>query len=313
VTPELLWTGVAAVALGLFLLVLVLVAPRRPRVAISRLAPDLAAAPTRLSGAAEDTAALAARLLRRSGRGDQLDAALERAGIQSSPAEVLVIVGAGSVAGLAFGTVLAGPLLGLLLAACAPLIAVGVVTVLRDRRQSAFADQLDDALGLMAGSLRAGHSVLRALDAVSKDTEAPTSVEFSRVVNETRVGRDVNLALEEVADRTGSQDFAWVVQAIAIHREVGGNLADVLDRVSTTIRERNEMRRQASALSAEGRVSGVVLMLMPVVVLIILSVVAPEYVGRLTGTGTGVLLLAIAGGLMTVGGLWLRNLVKVRF
>jgi tight adherence protein B len=154
--------------------------------------------------------------------------------------------------------------------------------------------------------------VLRALDAVSRDTEEPTSVEFSRVVNETRVGRDVNRALEEVAERTGSKDFGWVVQAIAIHREVGGNLAEVLDRVSTTIRERNALRRHARALSAEGRTSGVVLLSLPFGTAVLLSLVSPGYFERLT-TGSGVLMMAIAGGLMLVGGLWLRAVVKVRF
>ena len=91
----------------------------------------------------------------------------------------------------------------------------------------------------MAGSLRAGHSLLRAVDAVSQEAGAPTSEEFARIVNETRVGRDLSDALDEVAERMGSEDFTWVAQAIAIHREVGGNLAEVLDAVGHTIRERN--------------------------------------------------------------------------
>jgi tight adherence protein B len=203
--------------------------------------------------------------------------------------------------------------LALLGALLVPGAAVAVVNGKRDRRQSAFADQLDDALHLMASSLRAGHSVLRALDAVSRDAQAPTSVEFSRVVNETRVGRDVNAALEEVAERTGSRDFAWVVQAIAIHREVGGNLAEVLDRVSTTIRERNALRRHARSLSAEGRMSGLVLMLMPVAVFFLMSAISPTYFDTVTGTSTGVLMIVVAVVLLLLGGLWLRALVKVRF
>ena len=107
------------------------------------------------------------------------------------------------------------------------------------RRQAAFADQLDDSLQLMASSLRAGHSLLRAVDAVSQDAASPTAEEFARIVNETRVGRDLGDSLDEVAERMGSEDFTWVAQAIAIHREVGGNLAEVLDAVGHTIRERN--------------------------------------------------------------------------
>ena len=116
-----------------------------------------------------------------------------------------------------------------------------------------------------------------------------------------------------MAERTGSEDFAWVVQAIAIHREVGGNLAEVLDRVSTTIRERNQIRRHAEALSAEGRLSGVVLMTMPFALFLLLSIVSPAYTSVLTGTGSGRALLALAVLLLGVGALWLRSTVKVRF
>ncbi len=308
-----LWAAVGAVAAGLAVGVLVLALPRPPRVGLERLDPRARPQTTRLAGAADDTAALADRVLRRTGRADQLESALERAGITRSPAEVVVLVTAATAVAALVGAVLGGVVLALLGALLVPGAAVAVVNGKRDRRQSAFADQLDDALHLMASSLRAGHSVLRALDAVSRDAQAPTSVEFSRVVNETRVGRDVNAALEEVAERTGSRDFAWVVQAIAIHREVGGNLAEVLDRVSTTIRERNALRRHARSLSAEGRMSGLVLMLMPVAVFFLMSAISPTYFDTVTGTGTGVLMIVIAVGLLLLGGLWLRALVKVRF
>ncbi|WP_369253998.1 type II secretion system F family protein [Geodermatophilus amargosae] len=308
-----LWAAVALVAFGLAGVVLALALPGRPRVGLERLAPGARPAAGRLTGAADDTTALANRLLRRTGRLDQFETALERAGIASSPADVVVIVAGSTVGALVLGGLLGGVLLAVLFGALVPASAVAVVVNKRDKRQAAFADQLDDALHLMASSLRAGHSVLRALDAVSRDTPAPTSVEFSRVVNETRVGRDVNRALEEVAERTDSRDFSWVVQAIAIHREIGGNLAEVLDRVSTTIRERNALRRHARSLSAEGRLSGIVLMTLPVAVAGLLSLVSPDYFDQLTGTGTGLVLLAIAAGLMVVGGFWLRAVVKVRF
>ena len=159
-------------------------------------------------------------------------------------------------------SLLGGPLLGLLLVGrrC-PLGARLLVEFRAGRRQAAFADQLDDSLQLMASSLRAGHSLLRAVDVGAReDASAPTSEEFARIVNETRVGRDLSDALDEVAERMGSDDFTWVAQAIAIHREVGGNLAEVLDAVGHTIRERNQIRRQVKALSAEGKLSAIVLM-----------------------------------------------------
>ena len=150
------------------------------------------------------------------------------------------------------------------------------------RRQAAFADQLDDSLQLMAGSLRAGHSLLRSVDSVASEADAPTSEEFARIVNETRVGRDLNDALDEVAERMGSDDFTWVAQAIAIHREVGGNLAEVLDAVGHTIRERNAIRRQVKALSAEGKLSAIVLMALPFGVIGFISMSNPGYLAKFT-------------------------------
>ncbi len=309
----LLWTGVIAVVAGLALGGLLVAAPRRPTVPLSRLVPDAAPPQSRLAGAAADATALAERLLRRIGRSGQLQSVLEQAGIQARPAEVLVIC-AGAVLGAgAAGIVLSGAGVGFLLALVAVLGVVATISVRRSRRRAAFMDQLDDSLRLMASSLRAGHSVLRALDAVSHDAESPTSEEFSRVVNETRVGRDVNEALAEVAERTGSEDFAWVVQAISIHRDVGGNLAEVLDGVGNTIRERNELRRQARVLSAEGRSSGVVLFTLPLAVSGLLAVVAPDYMSPLLRSSSGLVMLAVAAGLMCVGALWLRSIVKVRF
>jgi len=307
------WVAVLACAGSLALVVLLVAAPRRPKVPLSRLDPDAAPAVGRLAGAAADTTALAERLLRRSGRTGQLQTLLEQAGIQSRPAEVLVVTGGVALGAGAVGVGLSGPGTGLLLALAAPFVVAGFVSVRRSRRRSAFMAQLDDSLQLMASSLRAGHSVLRALDAVSRDSESPTAEEFSRVVNETRVGRDVNAALDEVAQRTGSEDFAWVVQAIAIHREVGGNLAEVLDSVGTTIRERSELRRQARVLSAEGRMSGVVLFTLPLAVSGLLAMVAPDYMAALVQSSTGLLMLAVATVLMAGGALWLRSIVKVRF
>jgi tight adherence protein B len=305
--------GVAAIGLAVLLGVLVVGLPRPPQVERTRLEVAVREATAPQLTARGRVTAVADRLLRRLGRTDAVELALERAGMRRKPGDVVVLTAALACPVAVGGILVTGSVLGVLLAVVAPAGALLTVVVRRARRQKAFADQLDDVLQLMASSLRAGHSVLRAVDAVSRDSDAPAAEEFSRVVNETRVGRDVTDALEEVADRTGSQDFGWVVQAIAIHREVGGNLAEVLDRVSATIRERNQLRRQVGALSAEGRLSAVVLLAMPIVVTGVMAVTAPEYVSRLTGSGTGIALLVVAGVLMVAGALWLRVAVRVRF
>src|SRR5205807_10516667 len=108
-------------------------------------------------------------------------------------------------------------------------------------------------------------------------------------------------------------DFDWVVEAITINREIGGDLTELLDRAATTIRERDQVRRQVKSLSAEGRLSAIVLVVIPVLLFLYMKIANPSYVGELTASSVGWLLLAIAGSMMTMGGLWLRKLVRVEF
>ena len=310
--PALVWGAIGGLVLALAV-VAVAVLARPDRVDIRRLQVGGADAPAKRTTTADETVAVAERVLLRVDPRGRLTAAIELAGLDTAAADLLVVVAIGSVTGLLLGGVLGGPVLAVLLLVGAPAGTWAYLSVRAGRRRKAFADQLDDALQLMASSLRAGHSMLRAIDAVSRDTPAPMSEEFSRVVNEVRVGRDVTDALTEVADRTGSQDFRWLVQAIGVHREVGGNLAEVLDRVGETLRDRAQLFRQARALSAEGRTSGIVLLAMPFAVALIMTLTAPGYLAPLYSTGTGWVLLLIALGLMAVGAFWLRSIVKVRF
>jgi tight adherence protein B len=310
--PAVVWAGAVAVALALALAVLVLGNPKQA-VSRNRLVVGGAVVPDRRATTAGETVALAQRVLLRVDPANRLPVALELAGLQIKAPDLLVVGAVAALTGALLGAVLGGAALALLLLVGAPLGIYLFLRVRTDRRRRAFAEQLDDALQLMASSLRAGHSLLRAVDAVSRDTQAPMSVEFARVVNEARVGRDLGEALDEVADRTGSDDFRWVVQAIEVHREVGGNLAEVLDRVGETLRDRAQLFRQARALSAEGRTSAIVLLVMPFAVGAIISVTAPAYLAPLFSTVTGFVMLGVAVGLMVVGALWLRSIVKVRF
>jgi tight adherence protein B len=161
--------------------------------------------------------------------------------------------------------------------------------------------------------MRAGHSLMRALDSVSQEADSPTAEEFARVVNETRVGRDLTDSLDELAARMASDDFSWISQAIAIHREVGGNLAEVLDAVGHTIRERNALRRQVKALAAEGKLSAIVLMALPFVVTGFLLMVQPTFITRFTASGLGWAMLVAAVLLLVAGGFWLKKMVSIRF
>jgi tight adherence protein B len=305
--------GLGAIAAGLLLVALVVLPAGRSRVPLSRLDPSAAPTSSALSGAGAAAGAAVEKVLAKRGRLTQGAAALERAGMTMRLPDFVLLVGLSTVAAGVLGVVLGGFVLGLLLMVAAPFGAKMLVKFRAGRRQAAFADQLDDSLQLMAGSLRAGHSLLRAVDSVSNEAAAPTSEEFARIVNETRVGRDLNDALDEVAARMGSDDFVWVAQAIAIHREVGGNLAEVLDAVGHTIRERNAIRRQVKALSAEGKLSAIVLMVLPFGVTGFISLTNPSYLSRFTESLVGYAMLGTAGLMLLAGAFWLKKTVAIRF
>ena len=309
----LLVAGLLAVTGALLLLALVVLPTGPRRVPLSRLDPAVARPASALAGASAAAGAAVERVLARRGLAARGTAALERAGVATALPDVVLLVGLGTVVLGALGLLLGGVLLALLLAALVPLGTKVLLGLRRGRRQAAFADQLDDSLQLMASSLRAGHSLLRAVDSVSQEAATPTAEEFARIVNETRVGRDLGDALDEVAERMASDDFRWVAQAIGIHREVGGNLAEVLDTVGHTIRERNAIRRQVKALSAEGKLSAVVLMALPFGIVAFLLVTNPAYLAGFTEGLAGYVMIALVVVLLTVGGLWLKKTVAIRF
>ena len=312
-SPVLLVVGVVAIAAALLVLALVVLPAGPSRVPLNRLNPSSAPPVSALAGAGARANAAVEKALVKRGRLASGAAALERAGMSTSLPDFVLVVGLVTLSAGGLGAVLGGPLLGLLPLVVVPFGAKLLLSFRAGRRQAAFADQLDDSLQLMAGSLRAGHSLLRAVDSVASEADAPTSEEFARIVNETRVGRDLNDALDEVAERMGSDDFTWVAQAIAIHREVGGNLAEVLDAVGHTIRERNAIRRQVKALSAEGKLSAIVLMALPFGVTAFLSMSNPGYIAKFTQSAAGYGMVAAALVMLTMGGLWLKKTVAIKF
>ncbi len=249
----------------------------------------------------------------RFGRLEPLAEALDSAGSETEPAEYLAKVLGFTAAAAATGAFYGGLPLALLSLVAVPLLAKMMLGFKANRRRAQFADQLDDTLQLLAGSLRAGHSLLRAIAAVATEADEPTASEFNRIVNQTGVGRELGDAMTETTDRTQSQDFGWVAQAVAIHREVGGDLADVLDTVGNTIRERNQIRRQVKALSAEGKMSGIVLIMLPIGIAGFLSISSPDYLGKLTHSFVGWSMIGAAVLMMLAGGFWLKKVVSFKF
>lgn len=247
------------------------------------------------------------------GRSGSLDALLEDAGVATPAKDLIVIVGAASLASFALGLVMGLPAMGALLALMCPVLGRMMLSMLADRRRRRFGTQLDEVLQMMAGSLRAGYSLPQAIGTIAQEAEAPMSQEFARVTNETRVGRSMMDSLNDVANRMRNEDFYWITQAIGINREVGGNLADVLDNVSKTIRERTAMKRQVAALAADGKLSAIILMLLPFAVALVLFVVNREYIMRLFAEPLGWGMLAAGAIMLAIGGFWLTKVINLKY
>jgi len=156
------------------------------------------------------------------------------------------------------------PLTGVVLFLGGWLLTGGYVRIKGQRRGNRFAENLPDVLQLMAGSLRSGFSLPQAVDNAARDGEQPMAAELSRALAESRLGVDLEDALEGVAERMDSKDLSWTIMAIRISKEVGGNLAEVLLSTGETMRERARIQRQVKVLSAEGRLSAYVLLGLPI-------------------------------------------------
>ncbi len=284
---------------------------------IGRYGPQAAAPAATASGQERKLAAsavgLMSRVLSSSKSGPRLASRLDHAGISRSPAEWALLGVCVSVGLAALFTVVAGNVfIGVIVGGLAGWAVMRLILSIKiSRRRAAFDEQLPNVLQLVAGSLQTGLSLSQALDAVVREDAQPASGEFARALGEARLGVDMAVALDGVADRLNSGDLRWVIMAIRIQRETGGNLAEVLRNTVATMRERAYLRRQVRSLSAEGRLSAYVLLALPFVVGGWLLYSNPTYMHPLFSTVFGVTLLAIASGLVVIGAFWMRNLINV--
>jgi tight adherence protein B len=257
--------------------------------------------------------AMAETLVRRGNLEEAFLDRLEAAGLNVRVAEFVLI---------SLGSAFIPPLLvliltqNLLLAALVVLLGtVGpflYLAVMASRRQAKFDEQLPSTLQLVAGALQAGHSLQQAVDTVVHEAADPIAAEFQRVLTEARLGRPLEEAFEAMAKRTKSLDFEWTVMAIRLQRQVGGNLAEVLSTVSQTIRDRYTLKRQIRALSAEGRLSSLILSILPVLLFAGLFLLNPVFLRPLYTTTVGLMMMAGAGVLMILGVVWLKKITEIK-
>ena len=239
---------------------------------------------------------------------------LERADLPLRTAEfVYIMLASGLVAGLVTAA-LRPPvwLIGITMIAGA-FLPYGFLSMKARRRVKAFENQLPDLLVTMAAGLKAGHSFRQSLQSVVDEEQPPASKELTRVLTETRLGRPMDEALVEMAQRLGSKNFEFVITAVTIQRQVGGSLAGLFDMVADTVRNRQQFAKKIKGLTAMGRASSYVLIGLPFFVAAMLTLLNSEYMSPLWHTGTGNKLIALMLVMMTVGSLILRKIVNFRY
>lgn len=315
-SPDQKWkllAGLAAVGLALFVGFASLLRPRyRTRKLVAERSSDSSTG-RNLSGVGNRVVNLSSGALRRTGDDRRLRIVLDRAGWSINPGElVTAAVAVGVLLGL-LGFFIGGIVAGMAWPAAALAALVVGLHLAARRRCALFATQLEPTLQMLIGSLRAGYGITQAATTVGDEADEPIAVEFRRALRETQLGKDFAQALRDVAVRMGSDDLTWVADAIEINRAVGGNLVEVLENVADTIKRRSKLARQVKILSAEGRMSGAILLLLPVGVFVWISFSNPTYMSYLTNNTVGLAVLGAGALSMALGALWISRIVRIEY
>jgi tight adherence protein B len=284
------------------LVALVLLAWPRQRVSRARLGIQ---EPKRMSQMGERTISKFEEMARRGDLANNLSVA----NIGIKPGEFVALVGVVAVLVGLVGLLFSGPLLAVISAIAVCLGAQVYVQRRKAKRRRAFADQMPDLLQLITTSLRSGYGITQALDSVAEEADEPARSEFAHVLTEARLGRDLSESLRSVATRMDNIDLEWVVGAIDINRDTGGNLSETLAKVSNTVRERERMQRQVLTLTAEGRLSARILMALPFVMGLLQWRTNPDAFALLFH-GFGLFALICGLVLLLAGVFWVRRIVN---
>jgi tight adherence protein B len=237
---------------------------------------------------------------------------IERADMPLRASELMYMsLGAGFLLGL-IGAAAVSSFIGLLLMAVGASIPILYVKFKAGMRIKAFDNQLPDLLITIAASLKAGHSFRHAIQSVVDEGAQPSAKEFSRVLSETQLGRPMDQALGDMADRVGSKNLSFVITAVTIQRQVGGSLAGLFDMVAETVRQRQQFARKVRGLTAMGRMSAYVLIGLPFFIALAVTVINPTYMEPLYHSSTGHMLLVIGFAMMGLGSVILNKMVSFK-
>ena len=242
-----------------------------------------------------------------------LQRVLERADLPLRASELLYMcLGVGMFTGLCGAVLLGSSLASMVCMAVGGVLPILFVRYKAASRSKAFDNQLPDLLITISASLKAGHSFRHAIQAVVDEGAQPTAKEFSRVLSETQLGRPIDEALIEMADRVGSKNLSFVMTAVMIQRQVGGSLAALFDMVAETVRARQQFTRKIRGLTAMGRMSAYVLIALPIFIGAIVTAINPTYMSPLYNSSAGHKLILLGFGMMAVGSAILKKMVAFK-
>lgn len=241
-----------------------------------------------------------------------LDFKMQQAGIPLLGTEFLILIAISMAVAFVVSSFVARKLYVGLFAALGVAMVEWVYVLIRiDRREAAFTNQLGDCLTMVANAMRAGFSFLQAMDLISKEMEPPISDEFKHVMRDINLGASVERALDDMDKRVNSPDFSLVVTAVLIQQQVGGDLAHILDTISETIQDRIRMRREVKTLTAQGRMSGWVLVALPVITGFLISATSPGYMEPLFNEKIGQIAIVIAIVMDIIGYIVIQRIVDI--
>ena len=273
------------------------------------------------------SAALASfnRVVEKRDWGSNLARELARADLALKPTEFLAIR-VGAMLGIPLGMIVLSPFIGLFQSPILWIIGFVVgywiprfwLNRRKNARLKAFNGSLADTITLLANSLRAGSSFLQSVEMVVREAQPPISTEFSRVIREVNLGLPLDDALANLQRRVRSDDLDLMTTAIGIHHQVGGNLAEILDSIAFTIRERVRIKGEIRTLTAQQRMSGYVVGFLPIALVGLLSVIAPTFMApmfqkppELFGQPAGLFILGFGGVMMAIGFFFIRRIVDI--
>jgi len=191
------------------------------------------------------------------------------------------------------------------------IIPATIYKIMRRKRLKRFEEQLPDGLAMISGAMRAGASLNIALEGLVKEQSPPLSQEFELFMREQRIGVDFEDSLEHMEKRLPIQDFMMVCAALRINREVGGNLAEVIDTLAETLRKKQAMESKIDSLTAQGRLQGIVMTGLPVLLGVLLNWLEPEAMGRMFETTIGWVVFGVSAFMLTMGYIWIKKITSI--